>query len=84
VEYVIDAEGGYDIVCDEHPGMRSFVYATAAPRTVFAARDGSFLFEGVAPGRYTLSIWSIDRARRRQIEVDVSGPSTEVSLVPVG
>jgi plastocyanin len=82
VAYVFEREGGYDIVCDEHPGMRSFVYATAAPRAVFADRDGGFLLPDVPSGSYTLSIWSIDAAQRQTVAIDVSGPSTQVSLVP--
>jgi plastocyanin len=84
VQFVLDHEGGYDITCDEHPGMRSFVYATSASRAVFAARDGAFTLPDVPEGSYSLSVWSVDPAKRRQMAVDVRGPSTEVTLVPPG
>jgi plastocyanin len=84
VHFVLDHEGGYDITCDEHPGMRSFIYATAAPRAVFAELAGHFVLPDVPNGSYTLTVWSVDPTQRRQIDIDVTGPSTEVSLVPPG
>lgn len=82
--FVVDHEGGYDITCDEHPGMRSFVYATSAPLSTFAEQDGHFVFPNVPAGSYTLSVWSVDPAQRQETTVQVTEPSTEVTLVPGG
>lgn len=82
--FVVDHEGGYDVTCDEHPGMRTFVYATSAPLSAFAARDGDFVLPNVPPGSYTLSVWSVDPTQRQETAVEVTGSSTEVTLVPGG
>lgn len=79
-EFVFDRAGGYDVTCDHHPGMRAFIYATEAPRAVFADTNGSFVIPDVAPGTYTLSVWSVNPELRVEREIQVSGPSTEVSL----
>lgn len=84
VQFVVDHEGGYDITCDEHPGMRSFVFATSAPRSIFADRDGHFSFPDIPAGTYTLSVWSVDPTKREETEIQVTGSSTEVRLVPEG
>jgi len=78
-EFVFTAEGGYDVTCEEHPGMRAFIYATSAEHAVFAARDGRFSLNGIPDGTYTLSVWSVDPTLRADTTVTVQG-STEVSL----
>lgn len=79
-EFVFDRPGGYDVTCDHHPGMRAFIYVTEADRTIFADNTGDFVIPGVSPGTYTLGIWSVDPAVRREQEIVVSGSSTEVIL----
>jgi plastocyanin len=79
-EFVFDRAGGYDVTCDHHPGMRAFVYVTEAEHAVFADNAGNFLIPDVAPGAYDLSVWSIDPQRRLERRIEVSGPSTEVTL----
>jgi plastocyanin len=81
-EFVFDRPGGYDVTCDHHPGMRAFVYVTEANRTVFADNSGAFVIPDVAPGQYTLSLWSVDPALRSERQIRVEGPSTEVILRP--
>jgi plastocyanin len=80
MELDLDQEGGYDVVCDVHPGMRAFIYVTSAPYAVFAAADGSFLIPDVPPGSYTVSVWSADVGARSERSVQVSGTSTELDL----
>lgn len=82
VEFVFEQEGGYEVSCDHHPGMRAFVYVTTAERAVFADNSGRFTLADVPPGSYALSVWSVDPSRRSERTVDVSGPSTEVALTP--
>jgi plastocyanin len=79
-EFVFDVPGGYDVSCDHHPGMRAFVYATDADRTVFADNTGAFVIPEVPPGAYTLSVWSVDPTLRQERSLQVEGPSTEVVL----
>jgi plastocyanin len=80
VDFLFDREGGYEVTCDHHPGMRAFIYVTSAPYATFAANNGSFRIADVPTGSYTLSVWSVDPTRRSERALDVTGPSTEVSL----
>ena len=81
-EFVFDRPGGYDVTCDHHPGMRGFIYVTDADRAVFADNTGGFVIPDVAPGSYTLSVWSVDPALRSEQQIRVEGPSTEITLRP--
>jgi plastocyanin len=76
----LDREGGYDVTCDVHPGMRAFIYVTSAPYVAFAEDDGSFQMPDVPPGSYTASVWSAAPELRSRREVTVSGPSTVLDL----
>lgn len=78
VEFVFDREGGYEVTCELHPGMRAFVYATTAPFGAFADYEGRFHIAGIPAGSYTLSLWSVDPALRSERTIDVTGSSTEV------
>jgi plastocyanin len=80
-EFVFEHEGGYDVLCDHHPGMRAFIYVSPSPYAVFADRLGSFQIENVPPGSYTASVWSVDPALRTERTIEVTGPSTEVSFI---
>ena len=77
-DLLMDREGGYEVTCEEHPGMRAFIYVTSAPYAVYANANGSYRIEDVPPGSYRLSIWSVDPARRSERTIEVTGPSTEV------
>ena len=76
----LDMEGGYDVVCDVHPGMRAFIYVTSAPYAAFADQDGRFLISGVPEGSYTASVWSASADLRSTRTIQVSGSSTELDL----
>ncbi len=82
VDFLFDRENGYEVTCDHHPGMRAFIYVSSAPYATFAANNGSFRITDVPPAFYTLSVWSVDPTRRSERALDVTGPSTEVSLGP--
>jgi plastocyanin len=77
-------EGGYDVLCDMHPGMTAFVYATSAPYAVFAADDGAFHIASVPPGEYTVELWSADAGAQPAGAVTVGTGATEVRLPPAG
>jgi len=72
-EISLEREGGYDVTCDVHPGMRAFIFVTSAPYAVFAEADGSFRMPEVSPGSYTASVWSVSPALRGERAVEVSG-----------
>jgi len=78
VDLLMEREGGYEVTCDLHPGMRAFIYVTSAPYAAYAGNDGAFAIADVPPGSYTLSIWNVDPERRSERTVEVTGPSTQV------
>jgi plastocyanin len=82
VEFTFEREGGYDVTCEHHPGMRAFIYVTDASRTVFADAAGTFVIGDVPPGEYTLSVWSVDPELRVEQRLEVAEGSTEVTFGP--
>jgi len=71
--------GEYEVNCDFHVGMTSFILVTPAPYAVKAEDDGSYSFSDLPPGAYTRTIWSADPAQRSVDEVEIgsdgaSGP----------
>lgn len=52
--------GGYDVLCDMHPGMTGFVFVTEAPYAVVAGTDGRFEMDPVPAGEYVARIWTVD------------------------
>lgn len=80
LEVLLSEEGGYDVLCDMHPGMTAFVFATGTPYAVFADGEGFFLMDGVPEGEYVLRVWSVDPTRRTAQSVTVGPGATEVAL----
>lgn len=79
-EIVLVEEGGYDVTCDVHPGMRAFVYVTSSPFAAFAEDDGTFLITGVPSGAYTASVWTVPSGLGAGRSVEVTGASTRLDL----
>lgn len=83
--FVFDAPGAYVVQCGTHPGMSAFVFATRAPYAVISDDDGAFRIDDVAPGEYTLTVWSADPGARAERTITVrAGAATEVVAVPSG
>ena len=78
LKMVFSAEGGYAVLCDVHPGMTAFVYATGAPYSAFAAANGDFRLSDVPPGAYSLHVWSAEPDQRSQLDISVQAGATEV------
>jgi plastocyanin len=78
VDLLMEREGGYEVTCELHPGMRAAIYVTSAPYAVFANTNGTYRIENVPPGSYEMSIWSVEPTRRSERTIEVTGPSTEV------
>ena len=82
VEITLTEVGGYDILCDEHPGMRAFVFVTSSPYAVFADSDGAFEL-GVAPvGDYLARVWTVDEGFGPTVPISVTEIRTGVDMRP--
>lgn len=68
-EHTFDRAGRYDVSCDVHPGMRATIVATEAPYAAVVDGSGSFAFDNLEPGRYTLTVSTGARSADRAIEV---------------
>ena len=84
IEITLTEVGGYDILCDEHPGMRAFVFVTASPYAVFADSDGTFEL-GFAPvGDYLARAWTVDEGFGPEVALSVAEIRTGVDMRPAG
>ena len=77
-QYTFKRDGFYRVGCDIHPAMAASIFAAASPFTAIAAQDGSFEFDGVPPGPWTLTVYT--GGKRLQKDVQVSGGTTAVDL----
>jgi plastocyanin len=68
-EYTFKNPGFYDVNCDIHPAMSAQIFVASSPYVVTASRDGSFTFEDVVPGAYTLSVYAGTRRFGQPIRV---------------
>lgn len=76
--------GGYDVLCDMHPGMTAFMFASDAARSVFADTDGTFLLDGVPPGTYTVQLWTADGGFHDARSIEITVGSTGIDLTTPG
>ena len=77
-EHYFDTAGTYRVACDIHPAMGASVVVTSAPHAAVAARDGSFVFDGVAAGSYTAVVQA--GAERSRHAVTIGPQATELTL----
>jgi hypothetical protein len=77
VSHVFDKPGFYDVHCDFHESMQAFIYVTSTPYATRAGQDGTFSFEEVEPGSYTLKVES--EGRQLIQAVDIAAPRTDIA-----
>lgn len=71
---VFDTPGLVTLRCDIHDHMRALILVLDTPHFVVTGEDGSYVLEGVPPGRYVLKAWIDSRTVREQpIDVGESG-----------
>ncbi len=76
--------GGYDVLCDMHPGMIAFVFGTDAPYAAFANEEGAFEMGVLPPGTYSMQLWTADSGFHPATTVTVDDGRTGVDLRPTG
>ena len=71
-------DGLYNVACDIHSGMAAVIISSSTPFTTIADPQGNFVFENVAPGLYTVTVY----AGRQRLErsIDIAGAGTELSI----
>jgi plastocyanin len=68
------------IRCDVHPWMRAFVGVLDNPYFAVTGSDGSFRFDRVPAGRYTVGAWHERFGRKTEEMTVVSGKETTVDV----
>jgi plastocyanin len=76
--HTFDRDGFYRVGCDIHPAMTASIFAATTPFTTLAASDGSFAFDNVPPGSWTVTVYSGGKQLHK--DVDVQGSLTEVII----
>lgn len=62
------------LACDYHPWMKSYVCVQEHPYYAITGSDGSFVIEGLAPGKYTVSVWhEAFKTQRQELVVPAGG-----------
>ena len=77
---VFDKPGIVKIYCEVHPWMRAAVLVLENPYFAIVSGNGSFLIEGIPPGRYELLAWNFDAGSKR-IPVDVPADKSPELLI---
>ena len=68
-DHTFAREGFYRVGCDIHPAMAASIFASASPFTTVAGSDGSFAFEDVPPGAWTVTAYAGGRRLEKAVEV---------------
>jgi plastocyanin len=77
--YTIKQDGFYHVGCDIHPAMSAEIVATSAAYAAAADPDGSYAFDDVPPGDYTLTVYSAGKRTDRDLVVTAPQPPTAPS-----
>jgi plastocyanin len=77
-EHTFGRDGFYRVGCDIHPAMTASIFAATTPFTALAASDGSFAFEDVPAGPWTVTVYT--GGKRLHKDVDIKGGVTEVTI----
>lgn len=72
--YTFKQDGFYHVGCDIHPAMSAEIISTATPYATAADADGQYEFDDVAPGAYTLTIYS--GGKKSESDLVVRAPQT--------
>jgi plastocyanin len=67
--YTFSRDGFYRVGCDIHPAMAASVFASASPFTAVAGGDGSFTFDNVPAGAWTVTVYTGGKRLHQDVEV---------------
>lgn len=70
-EQLLDKAEVFEIKCDIHSWMKSYVFVTDESHFALTGKDGSFKIEGVPPGTYKLSWWHEELGKGKTEDVVV-------------
>jgi plastocyanin len=76
--YTFGRDGFYRVGCDIHPAMAASIFAATTPFTTLAAGDGSFTFDNIPPGAWTVTVYTAGKRLHKDVEVKVG--VTEVTV----
>jgi len=76
--YSFKHDGFYRVGCDIHPSMAATIFSATTPFVTLAEPDGRFMFDGVPPGAWRVTVFSA--GKRLQREVDVRGDVARVTV----
>ena len=71
--YSFPKDGFYHVGCDIHPAMSAEILSVSTPFVMVAA-DGTFAFDGVAPGPYVVRTYAGGIKKEKTVDV-VGGPN---------
>jgi hypothetical protein len=65
----------FQVKCDIHPWMSSYVFVSETPYYAITKADGSFEIKGLKPGKYKLELWH-EKLGKAKAEVVVKDDGT--------
>jgi plastocyanin len=77
-QHTFGRDGFYRVGCDIHPAMTASIFAATTPFTVMAGSDGSFAFDDVPPGAWTVTVYT--GGKRLHKDLEVTAGLTEVTV----
>jgi len=72
--YTFPKDGFYHVGCDIHPAMSAEILSVSTPFVTVAGADGTFAFDGVAPGPYVVRAYASGIKKEKAVDV-VGGPN---------
>lgn len=75
------AESGIPLKCDIHFWMSSYIHVFSNPFFAVTGNDGSFVIQGVPPGKYTVQVWQETFKPQTQTVEVKAGEVNEVPFI---